>query len=85
MEPTLSAGDVVLVKMSVTPMVGDVVIAQHPHSGIEIIKRVESISETGVFVRSDNPDDLDVSDSRIFGELSPDLVVGTVVARVPSS
>lgn len=60
------------------------VVAEHPHSGIAIIKRVESVSDDGVFVRSDNSEDLDVSDSRIFGPLPPTHILGKVIAQVGS-
>ena len=86
MEPTLSPGTTVLVNMrayrDVGPAVGDVVVANHPQSGIEIIKRVESVDDGEIRIRSDNSDTLEVSDSRIFGPIASDQITGKVVAQI---
>ena len=89
MEPTLTAGDVVLVDRRAYADAGpadlDIVVAQHPQQpDLELIKRVEFTTDEGAYLRSDNAD-ADVADSRRFGIVRFDLISGKVVARVPSS
>jgi len=88
MLPTLEPGTVVFVNMAAyrttAPRVGEVVVARHPQSGIEIIKRVESVSAGGVRLRSDNADTLEVSDSRIFGPVPVASITGRVTAQMGS-
>ncbi len=89
MEPTLSAGDVVFVDQNAyasrRPNDGDVVVATHPQKpSIEIVKRVEFTDETGVYLVSDNQDATDVADSRRFGMIPFDLLIGQVTAAAPT-
>jgi nickel-type superoxide dismutase maturation protease len=87
MLPTLAAGDLVLVDSRAyrdeLPAPGEVVVARHPYQrDLRLIKRVATITEEGrVFLQSDNP--REGSDSRHFGALSPQRLVGRVTARVP--
>ncbi len=77
MMPTLEPGQFVLVRPGTAPEVGDVVLARHPSRSIEIVKRVASIDPVGlVELRSDNADE--GTDSRTFGRIDIDHVVGTV-------
>ena len=65
------------------PRVGDVVLTKHPfQSDVLMVKRIASIDATGrLFVIGDNPDES--SDSRSFGSLRTDAVIGKVVGKVP--
>jgi phage repressor protein C with HTH and peptisase S24 domain len=76
MLPTLSPGRVVLATGWHGPLhKEDVVIIRH--RGLEKVKRVQHISETGLFVQGDNR--TRSTDSHTFGWLDLDTVVGKVV------
>lgn len=80
MSPTLVAGDWLAVRWDVVPEVGDVVVARRPdRRELLIVKRVTRVSPTGFWLEGDNPAASD--DSRVFGDLRPDDVLGRVVAR----
>ena len=90
MEPTLFEGDVVFVDTNAfagaMPAEFDVVVALHPQQpGLEIIKRVEFVDENGAYLRSDNTETIDASDSRRFGLVPADRLIGTVIAKVARS
>lgn len=77
MTPTLVDGQFVLFDPARTAVVGDVVVARHPSQPIDIVKRVASIDPAGlVELASDNGQD--GTDSRSFGRIDIDAVVGTV-------
>ena len=85
MEPTLSAGDVVFVDTraygSRPPDDGDVVVATHPHQpGTTIVKRVEFSDDAGAYLVSDNSEESNAADSRRFGVVPFDLIIGQVTA-----
>lgn len=82
MRPTLRHGDVVLVLWGARPKVGAVVLARRPdRPDLTIVKRVVRVARDGaVWVEGDLSSASD--DSRLFGALSPDAVLGRVVARV---
>jgi len=88
MEPTLHAGDIVLVDnrafLTNSPMVGDVVLATHPRrADVEIVKRVSLVdAEMGCYLESDNRSEPDAQDSRTFGFVEPDLLVGKVTGTI---
>ena len=84
MLPTLRAGDEVLLDRHAydyaAPQIGDIVVAYHPEqSDLKIIKRVGEVMGNGVFLNSDNPSA--GSDSRQFGVVGMDKVVGRVNGR----
>lgn len=86
MAPTLEPGDRVLVDPRAyrrhTPRSGDLVLARHPfRAGLKLIKRVTAVSDDGgCSLAGDNPEAS--TDSRIFGAVPVDSVLGRVVALI---
>lgn len=83
MFPQLQPGDEVLVNFrayrQASPLVGDLVVAQHPaQADLQIIKRVAEVGEDGRFLlQGDNPDPTQSSDV-----LVPRLLIlGRVTSR----
>lgn len=77
MVPTLDDGHYVLYEPDASFQVGDVVVARHPSQAIEIVKRVVSVDPAGlVELASDNK--AVGTDSRSFGRIDVDGVLGTV-------
>jgi len=77
MTPTLSEGQFVLYEPGAAFVAGDVVVAKHPSQPIEIVKRVASVDPRGlVELASDNQSA--GTDSRTFGRIDVDAVIGTV-------
>ena len=94
MKPTLHPCDLVLVNPHAyrdqAPQIEDVVVALHPTAlnptkqgqRLKIIKRIEAIPQAETyFLSSDNP--LEGSDSRVFGAVAIDQIVGRVTCVVP--
>ena len=84
MLPTLRAGEEVLLDRHAydhaAPQVGDIVVAYHPEQpDLKIIKRVGEVLANGLFLSSDNAGA--GSDSRQFGVVGMDMVVGRVNGR----
>jgi len=84
MLPCLSPGDEVLVHRSVARhiQVGDLIVADHPRQqGLRVLKRVEQVLPSGelslVGLNSEES-----TDSRHFGPVSPDRVIGRVISRL---
>ena len=82
MLPLLQHGDVVLIDPSSPPEVGSVVLARHPlRTDLRILKRLDHLTEDGrLYLLGDNS--AESIDSRAFGTLSPDLILGRVVLRL---
>ncbi len=86
MAPTLRDGQVVLVDMRALsgcgPAAGDVLLVSHPYrDGVELIKRVERMQDDGsCFMIGDGGES---TDSRAFGALPAELLLGVVVACFP--
>ncbi len=78
MEPTLNEGQFVLVDADRRPSAGELALARHPtRDELLVIKRVDAVLDDGRYdLRSDNPDA--GTDSRSWGPLAPDAIVGTV-------
>ena len=65
---------------SLVRLVGKVVVAEREsYPGIHFIKRVISVSESGLWLEGDNKDAS--TDSRSWGALTPDEIVGVVFFR----
>ena len=77
MVPTLADGEFVLVDTHHRPRVGQLVVVHHPtRPDLLIVKRLTGYDTEGLMLSSDNVDE--GSDSRTFGAVSPDRLVGTV-------
>lgn len=87
MFPLLNAGDEVLLDARAYrkegPQVGDVVVLRHPEkAGLKMVKRVTAVRADGwCFVMGDNV--AASHDSRVFGYVSPEQIIGRVVCRFP--
>ncbi len=85
MRPLLRPGDEVLVDPRAyrrrPPAPGDLVVARHPYqTGVKLIKRVQEVDEHGrCRLIGDNP--LYSSDSRSFGRITPENILGRVTSR----
>ena len=89
MAPLLEPGDEVLVDprayRQTPPCSGDLVVARHPYrSDLLLIKRVARVLENGYFaLEGDNP--AESTDSRDFGSLPPERILGRVTSRFAQS
>ncbi|MGK7942824.1 MAG: nickel-type superoxide dismutase maturation protease [Crocosphaera sp.] len=87
MFPILKAGEEVLVNTKAyhhcLPEIGDLVIAWHPYQpNLRIIKRVVQVDENGeCFLIGENS--LESSDSRSFGCVSLQQIIGKVTSKFP--
>ena len=87
MFPVLKAGEEVLVDTKAyhrcLPEMGDLVIAWHPQKeNLRIIKRVLKVDEKGnCFLMGENS--LESSDSRSFGLISSQQIIGKVTSKFP--
>ena len=76
MFPTLKEGqDVLSLNWFFKPKVGDIIVLKY--GGKEMVKRVEKIDDQEVFVVGDN--EAESTDSRDFGTVNMDKIVGKVV------
>ncbi len=75
MEPAITAGSFVLIHQTKKIREGDVVAFRRLDK--IFIKRISSILESGYEVLGDNPDDS--QDSRDFGLVQTDAVIGKVI------
>ena len=84
MLPTLPDGATVLLDTAVyqrtAPQINDIVLAQHPfQQNNQMIKRITAVTENGrYFLQGDNPDSTESSDSRSFGTVRQDQILGKV-------
>lgn len=83
MRPLLEPGDEVLVDSGAVPRPGDIVVARHPFiRNLRVIKRVEAVGEDGRYLlKGDNP--IASDDSRAFGPVSGERILGRVTSRLP--
>ncbi|GGX05256.1 MULTISPECIES: nickel-type superoxide dismutase maturation protease [Streptomyces] len=81
MVPTLRHRDQLLVHYGARLRVGDVAVLRHPlQQDLLIVKRLVDRRGAGWWVLGDNPD-AEVVDSRAFGVVPAELVLGRVRAR----
>jgi len=78
MVPTLVPDDCVLVRYGTDYSVGDVIVFTRDEN--TEIKRIERIEEDGLYVVGDN--DLVSLDSRSYGLIPRDTVLGRAIARL---
>ncbi|MEV0966574.1 nickel-type superoxide dismutase maturation protease [Streptomyces sp. NPDC049910] len=80
MHPTLVHGDRLLVHYGAAVRTGDVAVLRHPlQQDLLIVKRVAERRGDGWWVLGDNP--YAEGDSRVFGAVPGDLLLGRVRAR----
>ena len=85
MMPLLNPGDEVLVDIRAyrrtPPLIGDIVVAWHPfQANLRLVKRVTSVLADGrCLLRGDNP--AESTDSRSFGDVALQNIVGRVTSR----
>ncbi|MFE9557040.1 nickel-type superoxide dismutase maturation protease [Streptomyces sp. NPDC006703] len=81
MVPTLLHGDQLLVHYGAGLRAGDVAVLRHPlQQDLLIVKRLLELRESGWWVLGDNTAD-EVVDSRAFGAVPVELVLGRVRGR----
>ena len=87
MAPLLQPGDEILVDprayKHVAPHVDDIVVSRHPYQAdVRLVKRITAILEDGCcLLTGDNPSDS--TDSRSFGAVAPQQILGRVISRFP--
>lgn len=80
MLPTLSPDDWLLVRVGGRVRPGDVIVAHRPdRRELRLVKRVTHRESAGWWVEGDNP--AYSTDSRVFGPVPDELVVGRVLLR----
>ena len=86
MQPTLEPGDRVLVRRvgsNPTLRLGSVLVTWHPRrTHIRLIKRLNRVDNTGLWLLGDNP--AASTDSRQLGTVPTRLLIGEVVGRLPA-
>ena len=81
MSPLLLDGDELLVSRKHRPKVNNIVVAKHPtNSAIVLIKLVEKVRDGEFYLAGVNQSSS--SDSRDFGWLSNDHMIGLVTSRI---
>jgi len=81
MTPGLRPGDCLLVRPGARVGPGDVVLARHPFvPGLLLVKRVAQAVDGGWWLLSDNAD-AGIDDSRAFGVVPAENIVGRVLLR----
>ncbi|MFJ6862920.1 nickel-type superoxide dismutase maturation protease [Streptomyces termitum] len=80
MVPTLLHGDRLFVRYGGRVGAGDVVVLRHPlQQDLLVVKRLIERRDAGWWVLGDNP--AAEGDSRVFGTVPPELVLGRVLVR----
>ena len=81
MTPQLRAGDCLLIRIGAPARVGDVVVVRHPLlPDLLLVKRAARRQPDGWWLLSDNAEQ-GRDDSRAFGAVGDDAIVGRVLAR----
>jgi nickel-type superoxide dismutase maturation protease len=87
MIPLLKPGDEVLVNpksyRNEPPQVGDIIVARHPYrANLQVVKRVTAVLDNeSCRIEGDNPSES--TDSRSFGAVALDRILGRVTSRFP--
>ena len=82
MLPTLRPGDWILARRTRRIRPGQVVLAWHPaRDGLLLVKRAARKVEGGWWLESDFPEAPGARDSRAFGPVPEDRIIGRVLAR----
>ena len=80
MVPRLKAGDLIFLQKTQKLKVGQIAIAQRPdRPNLLVIKRVKAVTKNGYWLEGDNQSESD--DSRIFGEVDKNLILGKFIFR----
>ncbi len=80
MLPVLKAGDLILLLKTQKLKAGQIAIAKRPdRPNLLVIKRVKSVTKNGYWLEGDN--DTQSDDSRIFGEVDKNLILGKFIFR----
>jgi nickel-type superoxide dismutase maturation protease len=80
MQPQLKAGDLIFLRKTQKLKVGQVAIARRPdRPNLLVIKRVKAVTKNGYWLEGDNQSESD--DSRIFGEVEKNLILGKFMFR----
>ncbi len=80
MQPQLRAGDLIFLLKTQKLKVGQIAIAKRPdRPNLLVIKRVKAITKKGYWLEGDNQSESD--DSRIFGEVDKDLILGKYIFK----
>jgi nickel-type superoxide dismutase maturation protease len=84
MEPTLREGDQVIASplpyLLGQPSMGDLVVLRHPFEDRFLVKRISGIDGSRISIVGDNQQHS--TDSRDFGPVSADHLVGKVLSRL---
>ena len=83
MEPTFKNGDKLTfekIKSHTKIGINDIVLCSHPFKKLKMVKRVKSIDNGLYFLKGDNPNVLDTTDSRTFGPLKINQIIGKLVS-----
>ena len=80
MLPTITPEDQLFIDKRAEIQVEKIVVAKHPIQDTLIVKRIQRISQGMIWLTSDNS--AVGSDSRDFGPVDKEAIIGTVVAKV---
>ncbi|MBU2101320.1 hypothetical protein KKH05_01205 [Patescibacteria group bacterium] len=81
MKPAYPAGSKVFVSSLFKPRVGDVVVLRDPRDERLVLKRIKSFERRRYFVEGDNIEKS--TDSRHFGEIEKESIMGKVMFKYP--
>lgn len=80
MWPVINDGDVVYVRKKSSYKKNDIVLLAHPYKKMYLFKRIDGTTDTQVYVVGMN--DTETQDSRTFGWIHKQAVLGTLIRKV---